>query len=324
MTTAAAPRALVTGANGFVAQWALRAICERGWTVVAGSHDEPSSAGVLSASQHASIEWVTLDVTDAAETRTVVRHARPDVVLHLAAVSHVPAAAKDPRAAWSVNVLGTVTLLDAIRTVRDDGACDPVVLVVGSAEEYGRHDPSDMPLDEVADLRPLTVYAATKVAQEIAALQAARAHGLRVVCARSFNHSGAGQPSHFVLPGLVQRALALPRSGGTLALGNGDVVRDFLHVTDVVDAYLSLLERGEAGEVYNVCSGEGITVRDLAEAVLVRAGVTAGIAAETSLTRPVDVPVLVGSNRKLRRATGWAPARTRDDIIDDLIHAASR
>jgi GDP-4-dehydro-6-deoxy-D-mannose reductase len=101
-------------------------------------------------------------------------------------------------------------------------------------------------------------------------------------------------------------------------------VRDFLHVEDVVSAYLSLAETGTPGEVYNVCSGEGVSIRTLAESVLQRIGIPADISGDPALTRPVDVPVQIGSNAKLRRTTGWTPRRTREDIIDDLIHAATR
>jgi GDP-4-dehydro-6-deoxy-D-mannose reductase len=94
-------------------------------------------------------------------------------------------------------------------------------------------------------------------------------------------------------------------------------------VADVVEAYLALLEHGATGEAYNVCSGEGVSVRALATRVLHRLGRSAEIATDPAFSRPVDVPVQVGSNSKLRRATGWAPRRTRDDIIDDLIHAAT-
>ena len=197
------------------------------------------------------------------------------------------------------------------------------MLVVGSAEQYGRHELNEMPLHEDVAQRPLTLYAASKVAQEVAALQSWRADGVRVVCTRSFNHSGVGHAEHFLLPGLVRRALALPSAGGTLTIGNGDTVRDFLHVADVAEAYLGLAMRGLPGEAYNVCSGEGTSVRALAASVLHRVGVSADISSDPVLARPVDVPVLVGSNQKLVRATGWTPARTRDNIIDDLIHAAS-
>jgi GDP-4-dehydro-6-deoxy-D-mannose reductase len=317
-------RALVTGGNGFVAQWAVRAMLERGWAVTsAGIGDSPSSP-VLSDDEQRAAEWRTMDVTRQDEVAAVVDEARADVVLHLAAVSHVPDALRDPGRAYEVNTVGTVRLLAELRRHRTAGTGDPVVLVVGSAEQYGRHEINEMPLHEDSEQRPLTLYAASKVAQEVAALQAFRSDGVRVVCTRSFNHSGVGHDARFLLPSLVARALEQRTRGDTLSIGNGDTVRDFLHVRDVVDAYLALLERGAAGEAYNVCSGEGISVRELAKSVLRRVGVTADVTTDPAFSRPVDVPVLVGSNAKLRRATGWAPTRTRDDIIDNLIHAATR
>jgi nucleoside-diphosphate-sugar epimerase len=315
-------RALVTGGNGFVAQWAMRAMLDRGWTVTGAGIGTVVST-VLDRTQHAAVHWRTMDVTRPNDVAETIEAARPDVILHLAAVSHVPDAASDPAYAFGVNAGGTVRLLAEVQRRRTAGTGDPVVLVVGSAEQYGRHAPDAMPLAEGAAQRPLTLYAASKVAQEVAALQACRSEGVRVVCTRSFNHSGVGQAGNFLLPGLVARATALPKSGGRLSIGNGGTIRDFLHVADVVDAYLSLMEQGTTGEVYNVSSGHGVSVHDLATAVLQHLGVTADITSDPALARPIDVPVLVGDNSKLRRATGWAPRRTRDDIINDLIHAAT-
>ena len=317
-------RVLVTGAYGFVAQWAISALIDRGCSVTAAGIGELAPGGPLDADRRAMVTWAELDVTRQEQVRTVLQRANPDAVLHLAAVSHVPDAMHNPGKAYEVNTLGTVLLLTEVAHLRQSSPCDPVVLVVGSAEQYGRHEPDAMPLDEDAPQRPLTLYAASKAAQEVAALQAHRSEGLRVVCTRSFNHSGPGQPTQFLLPALVHRALALPPSGGTLAIGNGETVRDFLHVADVVDAYLALLELGIAGEAYNVASGQGTSVRALGESVLQRVGVSAEISSDPALSRPVDVPVLIGNSSKLRRATGWAPRHTREDIIDDLIHAATR
>lgn len=317
-------RALVTGGSGFVAQWAVRAMVERGWTITAGGvAGAPQGANVLTADERRAVQWCAMDVTRQDEVGAAVDAARPDVILHLAAISHVPDATRNPGYAYEVNAVGTVRLLAEVRRLRVAGTADPVVLVVGSAEQYGRHELNEMPLHEGAEQRPLTLYAASKVAQEVAALQAYRSDGVRVICTRSFNHSGVGHAPHFLLPAMVGRALALPPSGGCLSIGNGDTVRDFLHVRDVVDAYLGLLEHGSHGEAYNVCSGTGVSVRMLAAAVLRRFGVEADVVTDPALARPVDVPVLVGSNAKLRRATGWTPRLTRDDIIDDLIHAAS-
>ena len=316
-------RALVTGGNGFVARWTMRAMLERGWQVTAAGIGEQPDLGILTPEERARVQWRTMDVTRQADVAQTVRACAPDFVVHLAAVSHVPDAHSNPGYAYEVNVVGTVRLLAEVQALRERGVVDPSVLVVGSAEQYGRHDLEEMPLHEEVERRPLTLYAATKVAQEVAALQAFRSDGMHIVCTRSFNHSGVGHSGRFLLPGLVARALALPPSGGALTIGNGDVVRDFLHVSDVVAAYLSLLDKGAVGDVYNVSSGIGTSVRALASAVLARVGVSADVTSEAARMRPVDVPVLVGSNSKLRRATGWTPERTLADIIDDLIHAAT-
>jgi GDP-4-dehydro-6-deoxy-D-mannose reductase len=317
-------RALITGGHGFVAGWAISAMLDRGWSVTAAGLGTPTVGGPIDAKRSAMVRWESLDVTNQEEVGQVVDRAAPDVILHLAAISRVLDAVRNPGQAYDVNTVGTVRLLTEVARLRRAGACDPAVLVVGSAEQYGHHDPGEMPLDETAAQRPLTLYAASKTAQEVAALQAHRSEGVRVVCTRSFSHSGPGQPAQFLLPSLVARALALRESGGRLAIGNGDTVRDFLHVADVVEAYLALLELGQPGETYNVSSGEGISVRALAATVLQRVGVPAEISTDPALSRPVDVPVQIGSNAKLQRATGWTPRHTREDIIDDLIHAATR
>ena len=316
--------ALVTGGNGFVAQWAIRAMLQKGWSVTAAGIGELPKAGVLEPEELALVSWKTMDMRRQEDVAAVVDVARPDVVLHLAGVSHVLEAKANPAYAYDVNAVGAVRLLSELSQQRNSGRSDPTVVIVGSAEQYGRHELSEMPLHERSEQRPLTLYAASKVAQEVAALQAYRSDGVRVVCTRSFNHSGVGHGANFLLPSIVKRAMELPPSGGRLSIGNGDTVRDYLHVKDVVAAYILLLERGIVGEAYNVCSGEGATVRALAKAVLSRLGVEAEIGSDKQLARSVDVPVLVGDNSKLRRATGWTPRYTRNDIIDDLIHAATR
>jgi GDP-4-dehydro-6-deoxy-D-mannose reductase len=163
------------------------------------------------------------------------------------------------------------------------------------------------------------------VAQETAALQSWRAAGLRVVCTRSFNHTGPGQPDHLLIPALVRRALALrgapqPR----LPIGNTTPVRDFLHVRDVVDAYVALAGRGKPGEAYNVASGKGRSVGELATMVLERVGIVADLEPVADYIRPVDLPVLVGDSTRLREATGWRPRFGIEHAIDELIDAAPR
>jgi len=316
--------ALVTGGSGFVGQWLARGLLVRGSSVVSlGLH--PPVPGILSTDELKAIEWRQGDVRDADILRRTIEQTRPDQIFHLAGMSFVPEARDAPGTAYEINVLGAVRLLAATAVLRAAGTLDPLVLIVGSATQYGRHDRSEMPLDETAEQRPQDVYAASKAAQEIASLQMCRAEGVRVICTRSFNHSGPGHAEHFLLPALVRRVLALRgASEPRLPMGNRDSVRDYLHVADVVEAYLLLAEKGASGEVYNVCSGEGVSAGELAREVLLRVGLSAEITTDSTLVRGVDVPVLVGSPAKLARTTGWRPTRGRSDIIDDLIHAATR
>jgi GDP-4-dehydro-6-deoxy-D-mannose reductase len=312
-------RVLITGGSGFVGQWLSRAMLEQGWSVFAGTTSGPPTSSVLSTEEKEAICWTTLDVLSDTAIRAGLDRSAPDYIVHLAGIAFAPEANASPVRAFEVNALGALRLLSALPP-----GTSPRVLVVGSAEEYGKQDATVYPIAESALLRPLTPYAVAKASQELIALQAFQTAGMDIVCTRSFNHSGVGHGSNYLLPTLVRRARELPSSGGTLRIGNGAVVRDYLHVTDVVAAYLLLLEKGIAGEVYNVCGGQGITVKSLAERVLKRVGVSADISSDAALLRPIDVPILVGDNTKLRQATGWAPKRSIDDIIDDLIHASPR
>jgi GDP-4-dehydro-6-deoxy-D-mannose reductase len=314
-------RALITGGGGFVGQWLARLFIARGDHVALAGLANGLSPAILDPSERNATEWISLDIRRDDELRRALQAARPDVIVHLAGISFVPEAGRDPAAAYDVNALGVVRLLEGVLEARESTQRDPVVLVVGSATQYGAHAAEDMPLTEDAEQRPSSVYAGSKLAQEVAALAMHREHGLRVICTRSFNHSGIGHDPNFLLPALVRRIRALAKSGERrLVLGN-DSVRDYLHVDDVVRAYLLLLERGVPGEVYNVSSGVGVSARKIAEDALLRAGVTADISTEPALVRSSDIPILIGSPAKLRRDTGWAPIKTHIDIIDDLLRA---
>ncbi len=313
-------KALVTGAGGFVGQWLCRALLEAGHTVAGATNDDPAQAKILGDDEHSQITWVRGDIRRTEDVRRMLDAGSPDAVFHLAGVASVAGAALDGGTATEVNVVGAARLLSEVRARRRGGVLDPVVLVVGSGEQYGKHEASELPLSEDAEQHPLNVYAASKAAQEVIALEAFRSEGVRVVCTRSFNHSGGGQPSTYLIPALVARALAARNQRPPkVVLGSMTTVRDFLHVIDVVDAYIALASRGRPGEVYNVASGRGTSVKDLAVAVLAATGVKAALSTDPDLVRTVEVPTLVGDNSKLREATGWSPEHGIPDIIEDVI-----
>jgi GDP-4-dehydro-6-deoxy-D-mannose reductase len=320
-------KALVTGAGGFVGQWLCRALLRDGWEVAGSTLGVLPAPGVMTEAEISSVFWRGIDLRTGADERRSIRamfeRHRPDAIFHLAGVAYLPAAGQDRDFALGVNVGALVKVLDGLRPLREAGTIDPIVLVVGSGEQYGRHAENAQPLREATARLPLNFYAATKVAQEEVALATHRAEGIKVIATRSFNHSGRGQAPSFLLPALVARAVAARENGTDVTIGNTEVIRDFLHVEDVVTAYISLVARGVPGEVYNVCSGEGIRVGDLAKEVLAQAGVQAPLRVDPALQRAVDVPVLVGDSAKLKAATGWQPVRSRSDIIAELLDAAS-
>ncbi|MDA8291984.1 MAG: GDP-mannose 4,6-dehydratase [Actinomycetota bacterium] len=286
-------RAYLTGASGFVGRW-LREHLER----------SGDSVGALGEG---------VDLRDATAVREAVRAAEPDVVYHLAALTHVGQSWDRPEETVEVNVLGTLHLLEAARGVQRP----PRVLLVSSAEVYGSGDGAA--LDEDASLAPVTPYAASKIAAEFLGVQEFLGRGLPVVRARPFNHVGPGQADSFAVSALARRVVAAERAGGEVRVGNLEARRDFTDVRDVVRAYRMLALSGEPGEVYNVCSGTAVRIGEILERLVGLARTTVTPVVDPSLVRPVDVPVLRGDATRLRERTGWVPAVGLDTTLSDVL-----
>jgi len=292
-------RAVVTGSSGFVGRHLVAALRARGAAVTGLDRSGPDP----------------IDVSDAEAVRMRLHGIRPDVVFHLAAASHVGDSWADPARAFRINAEGALNVLRACH-----GLGAGRILLVGSAEEYGKVDPADLPLSEIAPLRPLTPYGAAKVAADYLGLQAFLADGLPVVRVRPFSHTGPGQSARFVVPALAGRVATAEREGSkAVRVGALDPVRDLTDVRDVVRAYLLLAEHGVPGEVYNVCRGTGVAVREVAETLISHAESELRLEVDPELVRPVEVPVLVGDPSKLTAATGWLPevpmAQTLADVL---------
>ena len=259
-----------------------------------------------------------VDITDTSRVRDVLRAARPEVLYHLAGLSHVGESWDTPENVFRVNAEGTLSVL---RACADAGV--ERVLVAGSADQYGVVDVEDLPITEEAPIRPITPYGASKAAADVVALQAFAGDGLGTLRVRAFNHTGPGQTSTMLVPGLATRIAAAERDGSrAIKIGTLDVVRDLTDVRDVARAYRLLVEHGTPGEAYNVCSGRGVSVRDVAEALLTMSEAPLELVVDPDLVRPVDVPRLIGSPAKVCAATGWQPEIPLEQTLRDVLTRA--
>ncbi|MHB1712028.1 MAG: GDP-mannose 4,6-dehydratase [Acidimicrobiales bacterium] len=290
-------RSLITGGRGFVGHWLAAHLRQLGDDVVVIDRD--------------------VDVTDPAALVGALTSAAPDAVYHLAALSHVGKSWDDPLQVLQVNVIGTAVLLAAAR----ECGSDPRVLVTSSAEVYGAvADPSRLPLRESSPTAPLTPYAASKLAAEALVSQAFLGYGQHTITVRPFNHVGPGQTPNFAVPALARRIVDAERRGeDSIPVGNLSARRDFTDVRDVVRAYRMLIESGEPGGIYNVCSGRDVEIKEIADALLTVAGASLAFETDPALVRPVEVPVLRGDPSRLHGVTGWKPEISMEDTLSDVL-----
>jgi GDP-4-dehydro-6-deoxy-D-mannose reductase len=302
-------RVLVTGADGFVGRHLCRYLRERGDEVLEVTG--PSGA--------AGADVLAVDIRDRASLSGAVVDLSPDAIVHLAAISSVARSHREPLETFEINAVGTLNLCAAAR----DAKSHPRLLLVSSGEVYGPLPPETR-AQETAPLVPMSPYAASKVAAEAVTMQFARSYGLSAVCVRPFSHIGPGQDPSFAIPSFA-RQIARARARGeraVLSVGDLEPVRDFSHVRDVVAAYRLLLERGISGETYNVCSGEGRSVRSLLQELLEIAGVNAAIQVDPSKVRPVEIASLVGDPSKIG-TLGWQGTLTLRNALREILQEAT-
>jgi GDP-4-dehydro-6-deoxy-D-mannose reductase len=254
-----------------------------------------------------------IDVTEPSAIGTALRRHRPDAIIHLAAMSSVAQSWEEPERCFHLNFTGTRTLLHAV-----ESHCPRArLLLIGSADQYLATAPQARPMDESTPLRPRSPYARTKAAAEILGQRAAE-RGLDVVRIRAFNHTGAGQSDAFVASSFARQvaAIAAGRQEPVLRVGNLESVRDFLHVDDVLKAYLALLDPAVPADVYHVAGEQATAIQVVLDRLLAISGVQARVETDPERFRPTDW--LVGDASRLREATGWRPTIPLHSILEEL------
>ncbi len=304
-------RVLVVGASGFAGRHVGSALAARGHQVVRAGRVRRGADPTVEG------EELSCDVTVTDSVADALAAARADAVLLLAGMASPPAAVADPAGAFAVHVLGAVNLLTEVAR----GGRGERVVWVGSSEMYGALLPEDNPVREDLRFRPATVYAASKAAADLAVRAVAASRGLDVVRVRPFNHTGPGQRADFVCPDFASQVveIAAGRRPAVIEVGNIEVQRDFSDVRDIVRGYVAALERGRAGQAYNLCSGRARSIREILGELCVRTGIAPEIRVSPARWRPAEVPAYWGSGEKAWAELGWQPEIPWATTLDDLI-----
>ena len=307
-------KALITGISGFVGSHLAEYLLQETDWQVAGTIFGPETNIAALADR---LELYPAELSRLEVMTFILERAQPDAIFHLAAQPLVSAAHRDPWGTLETNIRMNLNVLEGAARVCPD--CR--VLIVGSSEEYGLVAPEELPIDEETPLRPLNAYALSKVAQDLMGLQYHLTHRLHVIRARPFNHIGPRQRKGFVTPDFASQVAAIEAGlqPPIMEVGNLTARRDFSDVRDVVRAYVALIRRGEAGQVYNIGSGESHAVQEVLDALLALSRVPIEVRQDPARMRPSDVPDVVCDASRLRAQTGWQPTIPFEQSLRDVL-----
>ncbi|KPJ61382.1 MAG: hypothetical protein AMJ46_01410 [Latescibacteria bacterium DG_63] len=307
--------ALVTGANGFAGSHLVRLLLDEGWRVLGITNDPSLNPELVSVTGDFRLE--ELDVCDREGLLPLLIEFRPETVFHLAAVTQLELKRDALGELYRVNVLGTQNLLLSILEIK----LEPVVLITSSSAVYGSSRSQDRgPLTEDVVPTPETPYGASKLAQEMLADTLGRCTGLKVVRTRAFNHTGPGESRRMACSAFASQVAECELKGeDVVRVGNLDSHRDFCDVRDVVRSYVLAATRGEAGEIYNVCSGNAVTMRSILERLVSMSSREIRIETDVFRFKSGDVSYQRGDGSKIERTLGWKPEISLEKTLSDLL-----
>ncbi len=301
---------LITGALGFVAPYFIACLKKHEKNAVILGVD------IVENETDIDINYLTLDLTNTAQVERLINEFQPDYIVHLAGMSSVAKSWKNPAECVLTNTTAFLNLVESVRKFN----LETRILSVGSAEEYGIYD---IPVKEYFHLHPKNPYSVARVEQEYLAKLYVDHYDMDIVMTRSFNHIGPKQKTTFVIPSFVTQLVRMKelQTDNRLYVGNTEVVRDFLDVRDVAEAYYQILKQGERREVYNVCSGEGIKLLSVIKMICQKLNVAPELIVDTTRLRSNEIMYLVGDNSKLKEELGWQKSIPLSKTISDMIES---
>ena len=307
-------RILITGAGGFVGKHLVEALLARGESDIFVSINK-RSGGLEDLIPQDHI--ISSDLTILSEAANLIKTSAPDVIYHLASLSVVHSSNAEAGKVLTNNLALQYNLLESVRLY----ASKARVVVISSGNVYGDADPSHIPMNEDCPLRPLNPYAVSKLSQEFLSLEYHLASALDVVILRPFNHTGSGQTTDFIVPMLGEQFVAI-RNGlaePIIQVGNIESKRDFTDVRDMCEAYILAADKGVSGEVYNIGSGVGVSVKEIIEEYENLTNQKVRVEVDPTKVRTKDVPILVCDSSKFRSLTGWSPRISLHDTLKSVL-----
>lgn len=297
------PRALITGISGFVGDHLARHLVEKGWQV-AGYDIRPPRVDC---------EFYSGDLSGSNAIEEAVKKSAPDAVFHLAGILK----SDSHEELYKTHVFGTISLMDAIVA----SGLSPTVIVASSSAVYGSGN-GRKPITEKTELKPQTHYALSKAAQEMVALRYFHAYRLRVTGVRAFNLLGPGLSAEMACSAFARQIALAEKSGkpSVISTGNLEAKRDFVDVRDAARAYELIARKGNPGEIYNVCAGRPVSIGECLSILLKQAEVRVEAVVDPAKIQKNDVPIQIGSARKLMDATKWSPRIGLKKSLLDLLN----
>lgn len=308
-------KALITGISGFAGSHLAEFLLNKGYKVYGTFYDKNTFSNL-----NGFIDRIILyqcDIRNYDSLKIIIKKVHPDEIYHLAAISFVPTSLKDPKLTFDTNLYGTLNLYQAIIDLK----MNPMILFVGSANEYGIVNENDLPIKEECPLRPMNPYSISKASGDFLSYAYFKNYHLEIIRVRPFNHIGSRQAPDFVCSSFAKQIAEIERGirETRIRVGNLEAKRDFTDVRDMVRAYWLAMQKGETGEVYNICSGRAIQIKELLNNLLGLSSKKIEIMRDLQRMRPSDNPILQGNYLKFRKRSDWEPEIPFDKTIKDIL-----
>lgn len=308
---------LITGITGFAGSWLAQYLSSQEKTEIIGTYlNSKTHRNVANLENR--IRLVQCNLLKKENVEQLIKEEKPDAVYHLAAIASPALSFKEPESVLTNNIASELYVFEALRSAELTGT---KILIVSSADVYGKVEPADLPIDEETKMQPTNPYAVSKIAQDYLALQYFLSYSMPIIRIRPFNHIGPRQSADFVVSSFARQIAEIEKGKkeAILSVGNLDTRRDFTDVRDMACAYSLALEKGVPGAVYNIGTDKSQTIKETLLTLLSFSKIDIAIQEDDQLIRPTDTQELLCDSTKFRKKTGWQPEIPIEQTLKDTL-----